>query len=99
MAGWDLIMIMMMVMMMRMTSMMVRRMMVMMMMIMKYTGAAHGLRSDRTTPATRSVSFLMPSKKYENDSKMIFHESTKKQIMLIEIEKWNCKCDDHIDER
>ena len=98
MAGWDLIMIMMMVMMMRMTSMMVRRMMVMMM-IMKYTGAAHGLRSDRTTPATRSVSFLMPSKKYENDSKMIFHESTKKKIMLIEIEKWNCKCDDHIDER
>ena len=70
MAGWDLIMIMMMVMMMRMMSMMVRRMMVMMM-IMKYTGAAHGLRSDRTTPATRSVSFLMPSKKYENDSKMI----------------------------
>ena len=98
MAGWDLIMIMMMVMMMRMMSMMVRRMMVMMM-IMKYTGAAHGLRSDRTTPATRSVSFLMPSKKYENDSKMIFHESTKKKIMLIEIEKWNCKCDDHIDER
>ena len=71
----------------------------MMMILMKYTGAAHGLRSDRTTPATRSVSFLMPSKKYENDSKMIFHESTKKKIMLIEIEKWNCKCDDHIDER
>ena len=92
MAGWDLIMIMMMVMM-----TIMRRMMLMM--IMKYTGAAHGLRSDRTTPATRSVSFLMPSKKYENDSKMIFHESTKKQIMLIEIEKWNCKCDDHIDER
>ena len=73
--------------------------MVMMMILMKYTGAAHGLRSDRTTPATRSVSFLMPSKKYENDSKMIFHESTKKKIMLIEIEKWNCKCDGHIDER
>ena len=30
----------------------------MMMILMKYTGAAHGLRSDRAAPATRSVVFL-----------------------------------------
>ena len=43
----------------RMVSVLMMLMMTMMMMIlMKYTGAAHGLRSDRAAPATRSVVFL-----------------------------------------
>ena len=38
--------------------MMMLMMLMIMMILMKYTGAAYGLRSDRAAPATRSVVFL-----------------------------------------